>query len=215
MRLIITVTRIVSGSRTDGHILKLLSVTGCSQQCLRKLSIEDISYCKNTFKSKEQMARRNKVLQYLHKHSKQVDNGGYNTEFIAARKIGCKEAWLRIHDFNHKTFRRIYKEFTRGTLLLEHGNAAFKRPTSKMKDCIAWLQFIVNCVGQHQPDQSVTHLPSCFSFHSIYKQMVKDNDAFRIKSVSLSQLYNIFRKEFKNVTIPKVRFTKPVCIKLV
>lgn len=206
--LIIIVARIVSGSRTDGDILRLLPVTCCSQLCLRKLSIEDISYCENIFKCKEQTARRNEILQYLHKHSKQLYDGGYNTEFIAAGKIVCKEAWLLIHDVNHETFRRIYKEFTKGTLLLEHGNAGFKRTSQKTKDCIAWLQFFVNCVGQHQPDQSVIHLPSCFTLHSIYKQMVKDNDGFGIKSVSLSQFYSIFSKEFKNVTIPKVKCYK-------
>ena len=35
----------------------------------------------------------------------------------------------------------------------------------KSKDCIAWLQFFVSCVGQYQPDNKTIHFT--FMFHKI------------------------------------------------
>ena len=170
--------------------------------------MDDITFCESYLKSKEQTAQRNEVLTYLHKHSKFV-TGGYQTEFFAAGRKVCKDAWLLIHDLKKDTFRRIYSEFQKGTLHIEHGNWGIKRPSQKTKDCIAWLEFFVNCVGQHQPDQSSIHLPSCFSLLSIYKQMVCENDGFGITSVGLSQFYNIFHKYFPHISIPKVSLICP------
>ena len=87
---------------------------------------------------------------------------------------------------------------------IEHGNLGSKKLSKKTKDCIAWLEFFVDCVGQHQPDQSTIHLPSCFSISSIYKQMVEENNGFGIESVGLLQYYHVFYSYFPNVTIPKV-----------
>lgn len=158
--------------RADENILQLMtsSVSCCPNKCLRKLSMEDIIYCEKSLKTEEQTNRRNLILDYLHKHSKPVTSGGIETKFFAGGKSVCKQAWLLAHDVKPDTFQWIYKEFRKGVVRIEHGNLGNKRPTKKTKDCIAWLDFFVNCVGHHQPDQPVIHLPSCFSVRAIYKQ---------------------------------------------
>lgn len=182
------------------------SVNCCDKKCLRKLSIEDINYCESSFKNMEQTTRRNLILGYLHMHSKPIHSGGFETEFYAGGKCVCKEAWLLAHDVKPDSFRRIYAEFGNGTLRLEHGHSGSKRPTQKTKDCIAWLEFFVSCVGQHQPDQATIHLPSCFSISSIYQKMVEESNSFGVESVSQSQFYSVFHHEFPDVVIPKVSF---------
>ena len=103
-----------------------------------------------------------------------------------------------------ETFRRIYEKFQKGAVNIEHGRLGVQRLTEKTKDCIAWLEFFINCVGQHQPDQKTIHLPSCFTLLSIYKQMVQEHDSLSIASVGLSQFYRIFNQYFPHVSIPKV-----------
>ena len=116
----------------------------------------------------------------------------------------CKYAWLCAHDIKAETFRRIKMEFEKGVVHVEHGNLGSKKLSKKTKDCIAWLEFFIDCVGQHQPDLSIIHLPSCFSISSIQKQMVGENNGFGVDSVGLSQFYHIFHTYFPNVTITKV-----------
>ena len=158
----------------------------------------------NNIKDKGQTDRRNYLLDYLHSHSKHDDSGGYVTEFVVKGRNVCKEAWLLVHDIKKETFRRIYEKFQKGAVNIEHGRLGVQRLTEKTKDCIAWLEFFINCVGQHQPDQKTIHLPSSFTVLSIYKQMVQEHDSLSIASVGLSQFYRIFNQYFPHVSIPKV-----------
>ena len=75
----------------------------------------------------------------------------------------CHEAWLLAHNLSKDRFRRILKKSTDGAIMVEHGNKEKKSVMNKTAECIAWLQFFVNCVGDHQPDNGYIHLPSCFS----------------------------------------------------
>ena len=79
----------------------------------------------------------------------------------------------------------------KGPVNIEHGHSSIKRPIEKIEDCIAWLEFFINCVGQHRLDQKTIHLPSCFTILSVYKQMVQEHDSLGTPSVGLSQLYSI------------------------
>ena len=82
-----------------------------------------------------------------------------------------------------------------------------KSVMSKTAECIAWFQFFVNCVGDHQPDNGGIHLPSCFSKCDIYKKMLEENKALNQPAVSLSHFYSLWDKHFSHVTIPKVQCT--------
>lgn len=131
-------------------------------------------------------------------------SGEYDTEFFVKGKRVCREAWLLAHQLNKETFRRIHQKFKDGVLVSEHGNKGRKQVMAKTSDCIAWLQFFINCVGDHQPDKRTIHLPSCFSKSDIYKKMLEENTSLNQPTVSLSKFYNIWEKHFSHVHIPKV-----------
>lgn len=117
----------------------------------------------------------------------------------------CREAWLLIHSLNKEWFRRVFNKFKEGAVEVEHGNKGQKKPSQKSKDCIAWLQFFVSCVGQYQPDNKTIHLPSCFTRLSVYQRMCEENESFSGPSIGISQFYAIWRDHFSHVLIPKVR----------
>ena len=116
----------------------------------------------------------------------------------------CRKAWLLAHNLNRETFRRIWGKFKDGANVLVHGNKGRKSITSKTADCIAWLQFFVSCVGDHQPDNGGIHLPTCFTKSDIYKKMLEENRALSQPTVSLSHFYGLWERNFLHVTIPKV-----------
>lgn len=144
------------------------------------------------------------MLDFLHNHSSVNETGKFCTQFIIQGKPVCRESWLLIHDIKKGTFSNLYEKVKAGVVCVEHGNVGLKKPTKKTKDCIAWLEFSISCVGKHQPDQQTIHLPSCFNIKSIYLRMVEENNGFGLESVAQSQFYNIFKKEFPAVIIPKV-----------
>ena len=115
-----------------------------------------------------------------------------------------REAWLQAHNLSKDSFRRIMKKFKDGATMVEHGNKGRKYVRCKTAECIAWLQFFVNCVGDHQPDNSGIHLPSCFSKSDIYIKMLEENQALKQPTVSLSHFNSLWDKHFSHVTIPKV-----------
>ena len=96
------------------------------------------------------------------------------------------------------------KKFKDGATVVEHGNKGRKSVLNKTAECIAWLQFFINCVGDHQLDNGGIHLPSCFSKSDIYKKLQEENKDLNQPTVSLSHFYSLWDKYFSHVTIPKV-----------
>lgn len=195
--------------RRDEDVLWILSINCCQKRCMRKLSVDDIQHAEVQFNERRQTCKRNFVLEFLHNHSHVNDIGEYETEFFIRGKSVCKGAWLLSHNMNKETFRRILNKFKDGVLVLEHGNKGKNTVMAKTAECISWLQFIVNSIGDHQPDKGCIHLPSCFSRSDIYRKMLEENTALNLPTVCLSHFYNIWEKHFAHVLIPKEnRFTK-------
>ena len=168
------------------------------------MSFDDIRHAEVQFSERQQTGKRNLVLEFLHNHSQINDSGEYETEFFVRGKSVCREAWLLAHNMNKETFRRILNKFKDGVLVLEHGNKGKGTVMPKTAECISWLQFFVNSIGDHQPNKGCIHLPSCFGRIDIYKKMMEENTALNLPTVSLSHFYNIWEKHFTHVLIPKV-----------
>ena len=128
---------------------------------MRHLSVEDIRYAE----AKKKAGKRNYFLEHLHQHSSSDDSNELQTEFYVAGKIVCREAWLLAHNLTKETLRRTWRKFKDGANVLEHRNKGRKSITGKTAGCIAWLQFFVSCVGDHQPDNGGIHLPTCFDIY--------------------------------------------------
>ena len=190
--------------RRDEVVLWILKLNCCQKRCMRKLSFDDIRHAEVQFSERQQTGKRNLVLEFLHNHSQINDSGEYETEFFVRGKSVCREAWLLAHNMNKETFRRILNKFKDGVLVLEHGNKGKGTVMPKTAECISWLQFFVNSIGDHQPNKGCIQLPSCFGRIDIYKKMMEENTALNLPTVSLSHFYNIWEKHFTHVLIPKV-----------
>lgn len=171
---------------------------------MRKFSVDDLWYAEVQFNERRQTAKRNFVLEFLLDHSQINDSGEYETEFFVRGKSICREAWLLAYNINKETFRRIHHKFKDGVVVFEHRNKGKNTVMPKTAECIAWLQFFISSVGDHQPDKGCIHLPSCFSRSDIYKKMLEENIALNLPTVSLSHFYNIWEKHFSHVLISKV-----------
>ena len=162
------------------------------------MSYNDVNDVRNnyiTFDTK--VDERNYILKYLKNNTSES-----KTTFHIKGKPVCRKAWILIHGVNSRRFDRIDHDFKTGSEWYTHGNTGLKRPTSKTAECIAWLSFLVNAIGDRQPDSDKIHLPSCFTKVLLYKKMCEELQSDN--HVSQSQFYNIMDKEFGHVSIPKV-----------
>jgi len=164
--------------------------------------VEDIHFAEVQLREKEK-GKGTFLLDFLHNHSTINYSGEYETEFSVRGKSVCREAWLLAYNMSKETFRQIQHKFKDGMVVSEHGNKGRKTVMAKTADCIAWLEFFVKSVGDHQPEKGCIHLPSCFSRSDIYKKMLEENTVLNQPTVSLSHFYNIWEKHFSHV-IPKV-----------
>ena len=195
-----------SGTKKESRqiILGIIESECCTLECLRCLSFKDIEGTKNEFTSIRSMVNeRNYILSYL-KDNTSTPNGinNYKTVFRIKGTPVCKQAWIQVHGINERRFDRIYSDFKTGSKVYVHGNTGLKRRSNKTSQCIAWLTFLVNSIGDQQPDSGKVHLPSCFTKLALYQKMICELGCD--DSISKSQFYNIMEKEFAHVSIPKV-----------
>ena len=119
----------------------------------------------------------------------------------------CKDAWCRAYGTKKDRLRRVLLDVKDGKLEHVHGNNGLKRMADRSGDCVAWLKFFVNCVGDHQPDKSKTHLPSCFTKIAIYNKMKTEFAAYGLPVVCPGQWYRLWKDHCPHVLIPKVNMT--------
>lgn len=195
-------------SRTDDEILRGISVSCCENRCMRSLSVEDLFQMECSLKVKSQSEKRNYVLSFLHVHSKVNESGEYETDFIIRGKPVCQKARVTAHDMTKDTFWPLYNLFKNGVTVVEHGIKGRNSLMQTTKECIAWLEFFVHPIGDHQPDRKVIHLPSCFSRLDVFKKMQEENTQFRQPSVSMTHFYRLWDKHFSHVLIPKEGYSQ-------
>ena len=133
------------------------------------MSYNDINDVRNNYITFDtEVDERNYILKYLKNNTSES-----KTTFHIKGKPVCRKAWILIHGVSSRRFDRIDHDFKTGSEWYTHGNTGLKRPTSKTAECIAWLSFLVNAIGDRQPDSDKIHLLSCFTKVLLYKKCVK------------------------------------------
>jgi hypothetical protein len=187
----------------------IITTTCCSLECLKSISYKDVEETQSKYLSlSSEVDERNFILTYLRDHTSCQRKGpgivGEKTNFLVKGKSVCQKAWLIVHGINPKRFGRIVKGFEKGSEFYQHGNKLKLRTAVKTADCSSWISFLVNAIGDQQPDTGKIHLPSCFTKLSLYRKMCEElNNGENV--VSKSQFYSIMAKQFAQVAIPKVR----------
>lgn len=186
-------------------VLEIIESECCPLDCLKSLPFKDIDSVRREFTSLETIVdERNYILNYLKDNTSITHNAekGTTTVFRIKGTHVCKQAWIKVHGIKLQRFKTIHCDFKDGSEVYVHGNTGLKRPTTKTSECIAWLRFLVNSIGDQQPDSGKVHLPSCFTKLALYQKMLSEQDSD--DTISRSHFYSIMEKEFSHVSIPKV-----------
>ena len=149
-------------SKSD-EIWLIMMTPCCAEECFKKLRYVDIKHSRDSFLSLENITEeRNFILNYLKVHmaSGEVELLEDNLVFMIKGISVCKDAWLLTHGISVRRMLTIFKEYSnKGVQVYQHGNKRRKRSSPKTCECLAWLNFLVNSIGDHQPDSGLIHLP--------------------------------------------------------
>ena len=125
--------------------------------------------------------------------------------FVLCGREVCQSLWLATLSVSPSRFYEIRKEFMSGgqSQLCKKKS---RSPSTKTLQAIAWMTSYFERIGDKRPDKDGIYLPICLTVKSMYHHMLeslyKHNEE---DAVCFSQFSYLYRKEFPNVSIPKVR----------
>ena len=80
-----------------------------------------------------------------------------------------------------------------------------RAPTLRTNETCAWMRSFFNWMGEKMPDRATVHLPSSLTKLHVFKRMVDDLQSRGKESIiQKSHFFEIWKSQFKHVTIPKV-----------
>lgn len=186
---------------THKEILWMLGQKCCANNCNRKLSVDDVMQAETRLHDKNTNEIRQWIINFIQDHSKVIEKGEGTEKLVTV----CRKMWLSAYNIKQDRYRRIgnayFKDKVRNVV---HGNVGRRKSSVPTADCVAWLQFFFDAIGNYQPDSKMVHLPSVFTKSKVYKKMKDENDSQSVETVSSSQFYKIWEDKFSHVTIPKV-----------
>lgn len=90
-------------------------------------------------------------------------------------------------------------------LLIEHGLFGKPNPSELTLRLQSWMRSFFNKIGYRMPMSEDLHLLSCLTKVDIYELAKEDLMQGGLECCSVSQMYEVWKKHFKNVKIPKVK----------
>jgi len=190
--------------------MEILQLNGCGPQCVtsvRDLSEHNILISHNLFSSKSKSDQAKWILNYFESHASIGSNGKRDVKgisyFIQGRKV-CQQAWIKVHGISQSRFYRLRGDFEKD------GGAKYFIETEssrqpKTLQTLAWMTDYFNKIGDKRPDKHGIYIPSCLTVKKMYNIMMEDlfnND--KSKAIHYSTFCDLFKSDFKHVTIPKV-----------
>ena len=190
------------------QLTNVMKFNGCADKCAMKthgLTDYDVLRGHHYFENKVQREQNDWVIQYFAIHCPYDINGEKefkNIPFTIQGKRVCVKLWLEVLPLSTSRFYRLRQDF------LQFGGitSITKRRrslSSKTLEAITWMEQYFLRVGDKRPDKADSiYLPKTKLF-KIFIEDVYNGDSSHC--ISRSQFNNLFRKDFKNVLIPKVR----------
>lgn len=185
----------------------LLGYCCCECRCLARLNLLEVESCQKNFHARTHLEQRQFLLDTL---SVTASKGSNSLEhnFTLAGKHLCKTAFLKVLAISEKRMRTITSLYTEGATISRARLNLQRNNSMKYSTSIAWMEHYFNRIGDKMPHLQQIHLPHFLSKKMVYELMVQDlidQGMCKEQIISSSHFYAIWREEFRNCVIPKVR----------
>lgn len=168
--------------------------------CFKKITQEAIEKLRKKFYSTSEVQQNQYMLDYMIQHSKSDKSILYT---ISGEEV-CERCWRFVYGVRYNRLQSIKNKFIDNAVLIEHGLTGRLKPNESTLRLQSWLRSFFQKVGDRMPMEDALHLPSCLTKCDVYELARDDLTQGGLECPSISQMYGIWKKEFKNVKIPKV-----------
>lgn len=141
------------------------------------------------------------VIDYMKDHARKNNTVLYT---ICGEEV-CETCWRLTYGVRYNRFQTIKGKFRNGVVLLEHGLTGRLNTSEATLRLLGWMRSFFNKVGDYMPMSEDIHLPSCLTRVDVYELANCDLTQGGLSCPSLSYMYELWRREFSQVKIPKVR----------
>lgn len=212
-----------STKNASWKLTSILKFNGCAPECaktLHQLNEHEILNAHAIFSALSGQQKNEWLAKYFIFHCPCDSNGKKdvkNIQFLIHGKEVCNSLWLEVLSLSASRFYRVRKDF-----LTQNGANFLVKCTNKHKqkktvEACAWLTSYIQRVGDKRPDKDWIFLPTCLTEAKMYEIMLDElySQSDDSSHISYSKFCQIFKEEFKNVSIPKVPFCCIVVLKYV
>ena len=183
---------------------ELLQKSCCDRKqstCFKKISQLQIEDCRKRIYFFHSETEQNQyVLDYMRDHAKHDKSVLYT---ISGQEV-CEVCWRLTHGIRYNKFQCLKEKFRSGVVIIEHGLAGKYNTSESTLRLLEWMRNFIRKVGDSMPMSKAIHLPSCLARRDVYDLAKHDLTQGGLSCPSLSHMYELWRKEFPEVKIPKV-----------
>lgn len=168
--------------------------------CFKLLAQSTIEYIRLSIYSVSEIEQTQVVVNYMVQHSQ----GDRHVLYTVGGQEVCETCFCMVYGFRRNRFAAIKTKFLNGVLRAEHGRFGRSETSDVSVRVISWLRIFVEKVGDRMPTSMAIHLPSCLTKSDVFALATDELSQGGLKCCKLSTFYEIWKREFPNVKIPRV-----------
>lgn len=140
------------------------------------------------------------VIDYMKEHAK----GDKSVLYTVSGEVVCETFWRYTYGIRYGKFKVLKNKFISGVLTVEHGLTGKLNTSESTLRLLGWMRSFFGKIGDKMPMSDTINLPSCLTKLDVYELARDDLTQGGLSCCSPSHLYEVWKKEFPNVKIPKV-----------
>ena len=184
-------------------VASLMTRHCCSRKavtCFKLLAQSTIEYIRLSIYSVSEIEQTQVVVNYMVQHSQ----GDRHVLYTVGGQEVCETCFCMVYGFCRNCFAAIKTKFLNGVLRAEHGRFGRSETSDVSVRVISWLRIFVEKVGDRMPTSMAIHLPSCLTKSDVFALATDELSQGGLKCCKLFTFYEIWKREFPNVKIPRV-----------
>ena len=167
--------------------------------CFKLLTQATIERTRALVYSISEIEQTQHVLTYMLEHSQ-----GSSVLYTVGGQEVCETCFRMVYGFRYNRFNAVKAKFASGVVVAEHGRLGRSNINDTSVRVISWLRMFIEKVGDRMPTSAAIHLPSCLTKYDVYSLARDDLTQGGLECCKLSTFYDIWKRTFDNVKIPKV-----------
>lgn len=196
-------TKFLISGKPEFSVDSLMTHHCCNRKvvtCFKLLTQATIERARMSICSLSEIEQTQLMLNYMLQHSQ----GNQGVLYSVGGQIVCETCFRKVYGFRYNRFTAIKAKFDSGVVVAEHGRLGRCDISDASIRVTSWLRAFVDKVGDRMPTSAAVHLPACLTKSDVFFLACDDLSQGGLQCCKISTFYNIWKRNFPNVKIPKV-----------